>query len=67
MKFLSPEFALYESTIQPHMEYCCHFWAGASSCSLDMLYELQKRVCKNVGSAPAPSLEQLDHCRNVAS
>ena len=69
MKFLSPEFALYlnKSTIQPHMEYCCHVWAGASSCSLDMLYELQKPVCRNVGSTPSPSLEQLDDCRNVAN
>ena len=35
MKFLSPEFVLYlyKSTIQPFMEYCCHAWAGASSCS----------------------------------
>ena len=31
MKFLSPEVVLYlyESTIRPCMEYCCHFWAGA--------------------------------------
>ena len=34
VKFLSPEFALYfyKSTIHPCMEYCCHVWAGASSC-----------------------------------
>ena len=33
VKFLSPEVALYlyQSTIQPCMEYCCHVWAGASS------------------------------------
>ena len=34
MKFLSPQVALYlyKSTICPCMEYCCHIWAGASSC-----------------------------------
>ena len=35
MKFLSPEVALYlyKSTIRPCMDYCCHVWAGAPSCS----------------------------------
>ena len=34
MKFFTPEVALYlyESTIQPCMEYYFHDWAGASSC-----------------------------------
>ena len=38
MKFLSPEVALYlyKSTICPCMKYCCHIWAGAPSCYLDM-------------------------------
>ena len=33
MKFISPEVALYiyNSTIWPCMEYCCHVWAGALS------------------------------------
>ena len=39
MKYLSPEVALYlyKSTIHPCMEYCCHMWAGAPSCYLDLL------------------------------
>ena len=39
MKFLSPEVALhfYKSTIRPSMEYCCHVWAGAPSCYLELL------------------------------
>ena len=39
MKFLSPEVALYlyKSTIQSCMEYCCHVWAGAPSCYLELL------------------------------
>ena len=38
MKFLSPEVALYlyKSTICPCMEYCCHVWAGAPSCYLEL-------------------------------
>ena len=45
-KFLSPEVApyLYKSTIRPYMEYCCHVWAGALSCYLELLDRLQKRL-----------------------
>ena len=69
MKFLSPEVALYlyKSTICPCMEYCCHVWAGAPSCYLDLLDKLQKRICRIVGPSLAASLEPLAHCRNVAS
>ena len=69
MKFLSPEVALYlyKSTIHPCMEYCCHVWAGAPSCYLDLLDKLQKRICKIVGPSLAASLEPLVHRRNVAS
>ena len=44
MKFLSPDVALhlYKSTIYPCMEYCCHVWAGAPSCYLELLDKLQK-------------------------
>ena len=44
MKFLSPEIVLYpyKSTIRPCMEYCCHVWAGAPSCYLELLDTLQK-------------------------
>ena len=51
MKFLSPEFALYfyKCTIRPCVEYCCHFWAGAPSCHLDLLDKLQKQICRIVG------------------
>ena len=43
MKFLSPEAALYlyKSTIQPCMECCCHAWAGAPGCYLELLDKLQ--------------------------
>ena len=69
MKFLSPEVALYlyKSTICPCMEYCCHVWAGAPSCYLELLYKLQKRICRTVGPSLAASLEPLAHRRNVAS
>ena len=69
MKFLSPEVALYlyKSTIRPCMEYCCHVWAGAPSCYLELLNKLQKRICRTVGPSPAASLEHFAHRRNVAS
>ena len=63
MKFLSPEVALYlyKSTIRPCMEYCCHVWAGAPSCYLDLLDKLQKRICRIVGPSLSTSLEPLAH------
>ena len=69
MGFLSREVALYlyESTVRPCMKYCCHVWAGALSCYLDILDKLQKRVCRIVGATLATSLEPLAHHRNVAS
>ena len=44
IKFLSSEVALYlyKSTIRPCMKYCCHAWAGAPSCYLELLDKLQK-------------------------
>ena len=69
MKFLSPEVALYlyKSTIRPCIEYCCHVWAGAPSCYLDLLDKLQKRICRIVGPSLAASLEPLAPRQNVAS
>ena len=69
MKFLSPKVALYlyKSTIRPCMEYCCHVWAGAPSCYLELLDKLQKRICRTVGPSLAASLEPLAHRQNVAS
>ena len=58
MGFLSPkvDLCLYESTIWPCMEYCCHVWAGAHSCYLEMLDKLQKQICRIVGRSFAASL-----------
>ena len=69
MKFRSPEIAmyLYKSTIRLCVEYCCHVWAGAPSCYLELLDKLQKWICKTVGSSLAASLEPLAQRRNVAS
>ena len=49
------------------MEYCCHVWAGAHNCYLELLHKLQKQICRSVGPSLAASLEPLAHCRNVAS
>ena len=64
IKFLSPEVALYlyKSTIHPCMEYCCHVWAVARSCYLELLDKLQKRICRIVGPSLTASLEPLAHC-----
>ena len=69
MKFLSPEVALYlyKSTIRPCMGYCCHFWAGAPSCYLELLDKLHKWICRTVGPSLASSLEPLADLGNVAS
>ena len=58
---------LFKSTIRPCMEYCCHVWAGDPSCYLELLDELQKRICRTSGPSLAASLEFLAHRRNVAS
>ena len=65
MKFLSPGVALYhyKSPIRPCIEQCCHVWAGAPGCFL----ELQKERSRGVGPSLLASLEPLAHCRNVAS
>ena len=61
MKFVSPEVALYlyKSTIYSCMEYCCHVWAGAPSCYLELLDKLQKQICRTAGPSLAASLEPL--------
>ena len=69
MKFLSPKVALYpyKSTICPCIEYCCHIWASAPSCYLELLDKPQKRICRIVGPSVAASLEPLAHRRNLGS
>ena len=69
MKFLSPEIVLYlyKSTISSCMEYCCHVWAGAPSCYLELLDKLQKGICRTVCPSLAATLEPLADRRNVAS
>ena len=61
MKFLSPEVA------QSCMEYCCHGWAGAPSCYLELLDKIQQRICRTVGPSLVASLELLTHHQNVVS
>ena len=52
MKVLSPEVALYlyKSTIQPCMEYCCHDWAGATSCYLQNFWSFACCLSSTLGS-----------------
>ena len=67
MKFLSLEVALYlyESTIQPFMECCCHVWPGALSCYLKLLDKRQKQIYRTFDPSLAASLEPLAHHQNV--
>ena len=44
-----------------------HFWAGATSCYLELLDKLQKRICLTFLPSLATSLEPLSHHQNVAS
>ena len=69
MEFISPEVALhlYKSTIRPCMKYCCHVYANASGCYLELLDKLQKRICRTVCPSLAAFLEPLAHRPNVAS
>ena len=69
MKFLSPKAALYLyiSTIRSCMEYCCHVWAGALGCCLELLDKPQKRMCRTVVPSLAASLEPFSYHGNVAS
>ena len=43
------------------MEYCCHVWAGAPSCYLELLDKLQKWICMTDGPSVAASLKPLAH------
>ena len=47
------------------MYCCCHVWAGAHSCCMDMLHRIQKRVCRAVAATLAASLEPLGHKNNA--
>ena len=49
------------------MEYCCHVWAGAPICCLELLDKPQKRICRSAGLSLAASPEPLVHHQNVAS
>ena len=68
-KFVSPEVTLYlcKSTTRLYMWYCCHVWAGAHSCYLELLDKLQKQIYRTVGPSFAASLELSDQCWNVAN
>ena len=69
MKLLSPKLAILhldKSTIRLSVEYCCHVWAGAPSCYLELIDRLQKRIYMTVGPSRAASIETLPHRWNVA-
>ena len=48
-------------------EYCCHIWAGAPTCYLELLDKLQKLICRTAFPSLASSLEPFTHRQNVVS
>ena len=64
MKFHLSEVALYlyKSTVRPCMEYCCHVWAGACTCYLELLGKLHKQISMTIVPSFAACLEPLAHC-----
>ena len=69
MKFFSFKVVLYlyKFTIWSCIKYCCHVWADAPSCYLELLDKLQKWISRTIGPLLAASLEPLPHHWNVAS
>ena len=55
------------SCLQFCMEYCCHIWACANTCYLNMLVKVQKRICKTVGISFFAYFEHFALRWNVAS
>ena len=49
------------------MEYCCHVWAGAPSCYLELLDKLHKQIGRTAGPLLPASLEPMAYRQNVAS
>ena len=47
--------------------FILHVWAGATSCYLELLDKLQKRICSTFRPSLATSLEPFPHHQNVAS
>ena len=48
------------------LEYCYHVYAGAPSCYLEMLDELQKQICRTAGPSLAATLEPRAHRQILA-
>ena len=46
--------------------YSDHVWAGARSCYMDMLDELEKQVYRTLAPSLAVSIKTLTHQRNVS-
>ena len=65
--FLLSLHCIYKSTIRPCLEYYCHVWTGAPSCYLELLYKLQKQICRTVGLSLVASPELLAHHQNISN
>ena len=69
LDFLSREFVRYYKstiwTLDGILLSCV--WAGAPSCYLEMLDNLQKQICRTAWPSLTAPLKPLAHCWNVAS
>ena len=71
MKFIYPNVALYlcKSTIWLWMDYCCHIWAAAPSCYLELLGKPQKHMqdCWSLFCYLSWTLDSLLKCSQLKS
>lgn len=59
---------LYKAQVRPHMEYCCHLWAGAPAYQLAPLDSIQRRAVRIIEDPRQSSrVEPLSLRRDFAS
>ena len=59
---------LYKAQVRPHMEYCCHLWAGAPQYQLAPFDRIQRRAARIVDDhAISMQIDPLALRREVAS
>ena len=69
-RFFTPTqlLTLYKGQIRPCLEYCSHFWRGASKHSLTILDAIQRRAIRLIGDpALTDTLDSLAHRRSVSA
>ncbi|CAK1582146.1 unnamed protein product [Parnassius mnemosyne] len=66
--FMPAHRQFYKVQVRPHMEYCCHLWAGAPQCQLRPFDRIQRRAARMVDDRFLSNrLDSLALRRDVAS